>query len=305
MLRKWVCRFLYEVNILTDVFQLPIVNCFPNIAFNAETPCGCKTMGRPYRKVVFAGWLGWNDLGKTEGLDKVYKTEIILKPIDDARINAYREQFSGSQKERKEKTETGSANNAANQKGKNEKQQPQKKEKKEEVKKEPLSPDQQIALFNEKIALKVAKIIEIQRHPDAEKLYIEKLDDGSGQERVICSDCFLHSIWIWTEIRNTCAVLRFTTAFCLQTGGLYLSLMSGIAAEIILFHPNVKKVDTPKRFSLIFLPTKTLFSSCTRTESRLRTQYSLNWRTKRLAFQGQSRSFFLRQKEHTEKSGRT
>ena len=42
-------------------------------------------------------------------------------------------------------------------------------------------------LFNEKIALKTAKIVKIERHPDAEKLYVETLDDGSGTERVIVS----------------------------------------------------------------------------------------------------------------------
>ncbi len=145
------------------------------LEFFGKTGCTGR-IGKPSEE----GWLGWNDLGKTEGLDKVLTTEIILKPIDDARIKAYREQYSGNQKDRAAKP----AANAP----KNEKQAPkQQQKKKEEVKKEPLSPEQQIALFNEKIALKVAKIIEIQRHPDAEKLYIEKIDDGSGQERVICS----------------------------------------------------------------------------------------------------------------------
>lgn len=151
------------------------------LEFFGKTGCTGR-IGKPSEE----GWLGWNDLGKTEGLDKVLKTEIIFKPIDDARIKAYREQYSGSQKERSEKNaDKASGNNGKN--DKQQKQQPQKKEKKEEVKKEPLSPEQQIAVFNEKIALKVAKIVEIQRHPDAEKLYVEKVDDGSGQERVICS----------------------------------------------------------------------------------------------------------------------
>ena len=38
-----------------------------------------------------------------------------------------------------------------------------------------------------KIALKTAKIVKIERHPDAEKLYVETLDDGTGAERVIVS----------------------------------------------------------------------------------------------------------------------
>ena len=50
-----------------------------------------------------------------------------------------------------------------------------------------LTKEQQIDIFNEKVVLKVAKIIEVTRHPDAEKLYVEKLDDGTGVERIICS----------------------------------------------------------------------------------------------------------------------
>ena len=41
--------------------------------------------------------------------------------------------------------------------------------------------------FARLIDLKVAKIIKIERHPKADKLYVETLDDGSGQERVIVS----------------------------------------------------------------------------------------------------------------------
>jgi methionyl-tRNA synthetase len=37
------------------------------------------------------------------------------------------------------------------------------------------------------IDLRVAKIVKIERHPKADKLYIETLDDGSGEERVIIS----------------------------------------------------------------------------------------------------------------------
>ena len=35
--------------------------------------------------------------------------------------------------------------------------------------------------------LKVAKVIQIDRNPESDKLYIEHLDDGSGNERVIQS----------------------------------------------------------------------------------------------------------------------
>jgi methionyl-tRNA synthetase len=41
--------------------------------------------------------------------------------------------------------------------------------------------------FSKIIDLRIAKIVKIERHPKADKLYIETLDDGSGIERVIVS----------------------------------------------------------------------------------------------------------------------
>ena len=134
-------------------------------------------IGKPNKE----GALTWADLGKLEGLDKIYKSEIIFKTMDNPTTEAYRERYSGKQADRLNQESTA----------KPEKQENKKKEKKveqkEAPKKEPLTKQQQIDIFNEKIVLKVAKIIEVTRHPDAEKLYVEKLDDGTGVERIICS----------------------------------------------------------------------------------------------------------------------
>ena len=128
------------------------------------------------------GALTWADLGKTEGLDKLYKTEIIFKTMDNPTTDAYRERYSGKQADRLNQEAAAkpakSENNAKKEK---------KVEQKEAPKKEPLTKEQQIDIFNEKVILKVAKILEVTRHPDAEKLYVEKLDDGTGVERIICS----------------------------------------------------------------------------------------------------------------------
>ncbi|ULQ60018.1 methionine--tRNA ligase [Brucepastera parasyntrophica] len=110
--------------------------------------------------------LGWNNLGERTGLSMITQPEIIYKPMDSAVIEKYREQYSGSQKERSEKEKTAVSEKAA-------------EEKPADI------PEEDI--FNAKIALKTAKIIKIEKHPDAEKLYIETLDDGSGTERVILS----------------------------------------------------------------------------------------------------------------------
>ena len=128
------------------------------------------------------GALTWADLGKLEGLDKLYKSEIIFKTMDNPTTDAYRERYSGKQADRLNQEAAAKPakpeNNAKKEK---------KVEQKEAPKKEPLTKEQQIDIFNEKVILKVAKITEVTRHPDAEKLYVEKLDDGTGVERIICS----------------------------------------------------------------------------------------------------------------------
>ena len=47
--------------------------------------------------------------------------------------------------------------------------------------------DDQAAYFNEHIELKVAVIKSVETNPQGDKLYIEHLDDGSGEERIIQS----------------------------------------------------------------------------------------------------------------------
>lgn len=125
-----------------------------------------------------AGTLSWKDLGTRTGLKTVAMPEIIFKPMDDATTAAYRERYAGSQKERKEKESKMNETEK--------KTEPSKAAApKAEATPAPAVPAD--ILFNEKIALKTAKIMKIERHPDAEKLYVETLDDGSGTERVIVS----------------------------------------------------------------------------------------------------------------------
>ena len=61
------------------------------------------------------------------------------------------------------------------------------KTKKQETKPQEKAPIDPVETFNTKIALKTAKIMKVEKHPEADKLYIETLDDGSGSERVILS----------------------------------------------------------------------------------------------------------------------
>ncbi len=117
----------------------------------------------------------WNQLGDLKEELRLSPPEILFKQLDPKLINSLKERFSGSQAERREKIDRSA--DAENGK---------KLSKAEKIRKqdEGLSDDQR---FSKRIELRVAKIVEISRHPQAEKLYIEKLDDGSGEERQIVS----------------------------------------------------------------------------------------------------------------------
>jgi methionyl-tRNA synthetase len=112
--------------------------------------------------------IAWDQLGEFSGLAKIEKTEILFSKLEDDLVNSLREKFAGSQDERRIKEIAESES-----KGKG------------EVKmQDEVSIDEQ---FNELIDLRAAKIIEIERHPEADKLYIETLDAGDEESRTIVS----------------------------------------------------------------------------------------------------------------------
>ncbi len=108
--------------------------------------------------------MSWNRLGEFDGIKSINKSEILFTKLEDELIAGLRERFAGSQAER-------AAKDAGE--GKVE-------EKKEELK----SLEDQ---FIEKVDLRVAKITAIERHPEADKLYIETIDVGEDEPRQIVS----------------------------------------------------------------------------------------------------------------------
>ncbi len=94
----------------------------------------------------------WDDLLDYKGLETVQGLEILFEKLEDDRIEELRKRFSGSQDERLQKEEEAMEN-----------------------------------IFNETVDLRVARITSIERHPEADKLYIEGIDLGDGEERQIVS----------------------------------------------------------------------------------------------------------------------
>ncbi|MDR2245389.1 MAG: methionine--tRNA ligase [Treponema sp.] len=123
--------------------------------------------------------LGWDDLiltGKPgPALTRVVKSEVLFAKLEDDFIGALRERYSGSQREREaakaddgaKDAAAGAAQDAA--------------ESGEAAEKGPAA-----AGFKQTLDLRVAQIVKIERHPNAEKLYIETLDIA-GEERIIVS----------------------------------------------------------------------------------------------------------------------
>ncbi|MDR3201275.1 MAG: methionine--tRNA ligase, partial [Spirochaetales bacterium] len=127
----------------------------------------------PETAAKLAGFLGvknlsWKDMASRQGIVNV-TSEILFKKLEDAHIEELRSRFSGSQKERQEKADAAAQETAQ-------------------------TTEQRMSLeekFTASVRLKVAKITKIERHPDAEKLYIESISLGA-EERTIVSGLVPH-----------------------------------------------------------------------------------------------------------------
>ena len=123
--------------------------------------------------------LSWKDLGRTEGINTVTNPEVLFAKLEDERINELREQYSGSQKEREEKA--AAAKTASVQTGENA----------EAPKPAEASVEPDEIRFCKTIHLRTAVIKKVERHPQADKLYIIGLDID-GEDRTIVSGLVGH-----------------------------------------------------------------------------------------------------------------
>ena len=141
--------------------------------------------------------LAWENLLERSGLERVQKPAIIFKTLENDAIVAYRERYAGSQKERAAQAGKQAAGKQAGGAQSGKKQQnaggkntsgnaAQKSPEKQKAKPEwaDIPPEK---LFTDYISLKTAKIISVEKHPDADKLFVETIDDGSEGGRVILS----------------------------------------------------------------------------------------------------------------------
>ena len=131
--------------------------------------------------------LAWDNLLERRGLERVQKPAIIFKTLENDAIAAYRERYAGSQKERAAQAGKQAAGKQAGGEQSGKKQQTAgSKNEKQKAKPEwaDVPPEK---LFTDYISLKTAKILSVEKHPDADKLFVETIDDGSEGGRVILS----------------------------------------------------------------------------------------------------------------------
>ena len=115
--------------------------------------------------------MSWDSLGRRDDLVKISKPSLLFRKLEDDEIDGFRVRFAGSQKEREnggaEKAGVAKAGAAAGE----------------------LSHEDK---FRTQVDLRVAKITEVARHPEADKLYVETIDAGEPEPRQIVSGLVPH-----------------------------------------------------------------------------------------------------------------
>jgi len=112
--------------------------------------------------------LSWNDIGNFSGDIEIGSVSLLFTKLEDKRVEELRDRYSGSQREREER-EVRKENKKENGDGKM---------------------DENLSIkdaFAKKVILKVSKIVECDKHPEGDKLYILKLDTGESEQRTIVS----------------------------------------------------------------------------------------------------------------------
>ena len=112
------------------------------------------------------GWT-WKDLSGFTGLDSVENVSLLFSKLDDELVSTLKLRYSGTQEEREKETPA--------------------KENKKEVTDNAIENESIAHQFERRVTLKVARITQVEKHPNGDLLYILHLDDGSPDGRTIVS----------------------------------------------------------------------------------------------------------------------
>ncbi len=180
----------------------------------------------PSTSESIAGFLGnpdmsWDSLGRRDDLKQISKPKLLFRKLEDDEIEAFRTRFAGSQKERAEQEEKGKA-----------------------VAKESAKPAADLPAdqrFRASVDLRVAKITAIDRHPEADKLYIETIDTGETEPRQIVSGLVPH--YKEEELLNRNIIL---------VSNLKPAKLRGVKSEGMLLAASAADADGKETVEVIF-----------------------------------------------------
>lgn len=163
--------------------------------------------------------LTWDQLGVRSGVTQVHNPEILFSQISDEQVAEFRSRFSGSQAERAAAAE-GDASDAGSQK-----------------------PELPIDVrFRGTVRLRCARILAVERHPKADRLFIEKVDDGSGEDRTIVSG--LVGYYTEEELTGRTVVL---------VDNLKPAKLRGVKSEGMLLAASDTDADGNERVDVLFV----------------------------------------------------
>ncbi|MDR2521991.1 MAG: methionine--tRNA ligase [Spirochaetaceae bacterium] len=198
--------------------------CFPFIPRAAQKMAACFGKTIREREGGIAGEAGggealdWSSLGVLEGLETAQTSGVLFQKLEEEHIARLRDRYAGNQKEREKMTQqegkasapsTAAPSTAAG-----------------------AATVDAAARFAATVDLRVAKIIAVEKHPSADKLYIEKIDLGAGEERTIVSG--LVPYYTAEELLGRSVIVAYN---------LKEAKLRGVASRGMLIAASAKNVD--------------------------------------------------------------
>jgi methionyl-tRNA synthetase len=102
--------------------------------------------------------LAWDQLGRLSGVGRLARSELLFKILEDDEVEQFRSRYAGSQSEREQRAQAQA---------------------------EAAPPDDPADRFRSRVCIRVGRIVSVERHPKADKLYVETVDLGGEQRRIV------------------------------------------------------------------------------------------------------------------------
>jgi len=178
----------------------------------------------PATAAAINGWLGvprcdWANLGRLAGIGAVLPPALLFRRLEDDEIEGFRARFAGTTQAERQETDRQAAAAAAA----------------PEAAPEPTAPDPALRRrFHEKVELRVARITAVERHPKADKLFIESVDLGT-EKRQIVSGLVGHYTSEELAGRNVVMVTNLKPARLrgVESQGMLLAAQDGVQVEVL------------------------------------------------------------------------